>query len=350
MAREHPPLENTACEREDEGTVAAATAASGFKAARFVLLGAVLEIAAFSVLLLSELLRLPLTFALFAHLNAVFFFTKGFDRRLIEIRLRRELCFFFALIFPLAGMVGIVFYIAVLKRLESRLNLTAAAAAPPASPPPAIESAFVEDDFFSSLSSAFVRRVDVPFMRHDVWHNAEQTPPVRHYREREYWRREKELSEKIRELEALVSSREPGNGAGEKEGGSDVPEAKRDLADSLLEYVTLFKADARLRERSLARAKNLYLERGGEGDAEKPVLERLVEIAFLDRRNRECVALCEKLRRLDALNTGALLRQGECLFRLREYRKLARLAREIVDNQAVPAGVRDIAQMWCRYG
>jgi len=340
VADQQRSLEHTAFEREDGENVAAAAAASGFKAARLVILGALLEIAAFAALLLSELLRLPLTFALFTHLSAVFFFTKGFDRRLIEIRLRRELCFFFALIFPLAGMVGIVFYIVVLKRLEARLNLTAAAAAHAAAPPPAAESAFIEDDYFSSLSSAFVRRVNVPFMRHDVWHDAEQTPPVRHYRERDYWRREKELVEEIREREETLSAREA-------EGAPVSSGEKRLLADSLLEYVTLFNADPRLRERYLEKAKALYLE---EGEADKPVLERLVETAFLDRRDRECLALCEKLRRLDALNTGALLRQGECLFRLREYRKLGRFAREIVDNQAVPDGVRDIARMWCHYG
>ncbi len=356
--RIQPPV-TAAFDREDEGAIAAAAAAAGWKAVRLILLGAALEIAAFAVLLLSELLKLPLTFALFAHLNAVYFFTRGFDRRLVEIHLRRELCFFFALIFPLAGMVGIVFYIMVLNRLVSRLNLSEAAAAPADAPPPDDDAAFLEDDYFSALASAFVRRVSAPLLNHEVWHRTEDTPPVGYFREKEYWRLEKDLAGKIREYEAACLPDHPGDSglerssAGEADraapaGAGPDPEKRLLLADALVEYVTLFHADPRLREHYLERARELC--RGKSGVDEPAVLERLVEIAFLDGRDRECLAQCEKLRRLDAWNTGALLRQGECLFRLGEYRKLAHLAREIVGHQAVPAGLREIAQMWCQYG
>jgi hypothetical protein len=330
------PQENASSDRDDEGAVAAAAAAGGWRAVRLILLGVALEIAAFAVLLLSELWNLPLTFALFAHLNAVYFFTKGFDRRLIEIRLRRELCFFFALIFPLAGMVGIVFYIVVLNRLESRLNLSAAVAAPAAPQPRDEESAFLEDDYFSSLSSAFVRRVSVSAARHDAWHRAEDTPPVDYYREKEYWRREKELAARIRDCEAA----EPAIG----------PETKRLLADTLLEYVTLFHADPRLREHYLLRAGDLYRETGDHERGDRAALEKLVEISFQNRRYKECVSWCDALRRVDAWNAIALLRLGECHFRMREYKRLAGLAREIAGSQAVPAGLKEIAQMWCQYG
>jgi hypothetical protein len=58
----------------------------------------------------------------------------------------------------------------------------------------------------------------------------------------------------------------------------------------------------------------------------------------------------ERLRRADTWNVNALLRLGECHFRLRDYRKLAALAKEIVGSQAVPVAVKEIAQMWYQYG
>jgi hypothetical protein len=266
-------------DRDDETVIAAASLPGGLEALRWTLLGAALEIAAFAVLLLSERLKLPLTFALFGHLNAVFFFTRGFDRRLVEIRLRRELVFFFALIFPLAGMVGIVFFILVLKNLEPRLNLTDSAAAQAGAPPASDEAALFEEDYLPSLSSSFVRRVGTPLAHHEAWHAADAAFPVDHYREKEYWRREQELASAIRERE--------------RDAGETVdPEAKRLLADLLIEYVSLFQADPRLREHYLDWALDLCRETGDAERDERTALERIVEIDFQSGRYKECASGC----------------------------------------------------------
>jgi hypothetical protein len=341
-----------------------------------ILLGAGLEILAFAVLLFSESWGLPITLSLFAHLNAVFFFTKGFDERLHLVHLRREICFFFSLIFPLAGMAGIGFFILVLKRIEPRIRLPEAA--PLINAPAQLaseETAFLEDDYFSSLDAAFVRKVTAPLHHPQAWHNLADSLPVDSYREVDYWRREKTLSARIRDLEAELAAVEAENtgpvggaptAAAGPAGAAPAPEAanpvaaaalaaresdtRRRLADTLLEYVTLFQADPRLREHYLGRAADIYGELAVLAPEDTALLENLVETAFLDGRYRECLAHVEKLRRLDSLNVTALLRSGESLFRLRDYRKLSGWSREISGNQAVPAAIRELAQVWSAHG
>jgi hypothetical protein len=324
-----------------------------------VLLGACLEAVAFAVLLLSESWRLPLTFALFAHLNAVFFFTRGFDSRLHLVHLRREVCFFFSLIFPLAGMAGIGFFILVLKRIEPRIRLPESG--PVISAPAQLaseETAFLEDDYFSALDTAFVRKVTAPLHHPEAWHSPDESFPVDRYREAEYWRREKHLSERIRALEvdlAFVQTEAAAHyGELSRPGGNDPAarelETKKKLADTLLEYVTLFRADPCLREHYLRRASAVYSELGALAPEDVSLLEKQIETSFLNGCYRECLGFSKKLRQIDTWNVTALLRTGESLFRLREFATLAAFSREVADGQAVPAAVKEPARMWSVYG
>lgn len=325
-----------------------------------VLLGVSLEAAAFAVMLLSESWGLPFTFALFIHLNAVFFFTRGFDHRLHLVHLRREVCFFFSLIFPLAGMAGIGFFILVLKRIEPRIRLPETG--PVISAPAQLaseETAFLEDDYFSSFGAAFVRKLTAPLHHPEAWHSVSESFPVDCFREGEYWRRETELSQRISALEAEREAvRKEAvlhyGESGRAEAGREALERERamdkHLADTLLEYVTLFQADPCLREHYLSRAAEIYNEMGVLAPEDILLLEKQIETNFLSGRYRECLLLCEKLRRLDSWNVTALLRQGESHFRLREFKKLSALAREMAGGQAVPAAVRELARMWSSYG
>jgi hypothetical protein len=118
----------------------------------------------------------------------------------------------------------------------------------------------------------------------------------------------------------------------------------------LLEYVTLYQAEPHLRDDYLRRASDIYSELGVLAPDDVSLLERQLEAFFLSGRYRECLGFSEKLRKLDTWNVTALLRMGESLFRLREFKKLASFAREAAGSQAVPAAIRDLARMWSVYG
>jgi hypothetical protein len=301
-----------------------------------MMLGIVLEISAFAMLLLSELWNLPLTFCLFIHINGVYFFTTGLDRHLVKIELRREMCFFFSLIFPIAGMAGMLFYILVLKKIETRIKVPQAEKRPAADHAVPHEGrVFLENDAFGSLQSAFVRRMSsaIPdFETHEYY--SEAFPFLL---ETEYSRLEQTLYARIKELE--------------RETGSETDEKKRRLAaDLMIEYVDLFHTDRCLREQFLKQAFSIYRDLNVRSGGEKEILEKLIEITFQRNELKACLHYCESMRKVETMHSGTLLRMGECFFRLREFKKLATFAREIVSSPVMAPVVKEIAQMWYRYG
>jgi hypothetical protein len=104
-------------------------------------------------------------------------------------------------------MAGIGFFILVLKRIEPRIRLPEPA--PVIGAPAQLaseETAFLEDDYFTSLEAAFVRKVTAPLHHPEAWHSLSDSFPVDCCRENEYWRREKELSERMRALERNLAA------------------------------------------------------------------------------------------------------------------------------------------------
>lgn len=303
-----------------------------------LLLGIGLQIIAFAVFLLSEFFSLPFTLALFAHLSAVYFFTHGLEGRLIEINLRRELCFFFTLIFPLAGMAGILFYVFILKRIEHLIVLPPAKLNAASEPDKHVTGPVsLEEDSPFEISQAFVRRLPWELSSGDTLTQSSEIPFDQRCRETDYLQLEHELSGRIALLEETLAARPDGR-------------PRLSLARDLLAAATLLRADPALRRRYLKTAGELCDGITDETVSPQELQTVRFELLFQEGNDKACVTLYDEMKKKPQADIHILLRVAQCLARLKDFRKLAVLSRLLHDRPDCPEKVRELTRMWVRHG
>jgi len=296
--------------------------------------GLALELLAVAVFLVAEYFKLPFTLALFIHLCAVYLFTRALDGRLLEINLPRQLCFFFTLLFPLSGMIGVLFYIFVLKNIEEHIVLKPAAKHQPSLTSPCEKKNEIwEEDSVIALKDSFAFRLPYSLLFHDVLEVAPADNFTTYLLEKDLEELKEKLNSKVRIGKASLSS---------------TSEKKELLAyiTALLALAALSQTEPVFAKQYLTEALELWQANFKEQDLQDDELTVLAELYFLKGDFKACEKLYQQARKKDKFNLHLSLRVAEGFYRLKQYKKLKELLISFSELPACPEKIKELVSVW----
>lgn len=299
-----------------------------------LLAGLALEVLAVVVFLVAESFALPFTLALFIHLCAVYLFTRALDGRLLEINLPRQLCFFFTFLFPMSGMLGVLFYIFVLKKIEEHIVLKPAAKHQLSlSAPCEQKSEIWEEDSLVALQDSFVFRLPYSLLFRDNLETAPTNNFNAYLLEKDLEAVKEDLNKKLRLLKSSLTA---------------TPDKKAFLAyiETLLSLAALSQTEPVFFKQYLTEAFDLWQANVKEHDLRDEELTILTELYFLKGDFLACEKLYQQAQKKGQFNLHLFLRVAEGFYRLKKFKKLKELLISLQQQHDCPEKIKELASLW----